>query len=64
MEQKKEIATLEEVRQLVDIFYGKVRKDDILSDIFNGVIQDNWPAHLENMYRFFQTDGRDVPIED
>ncbi|WP_228237746.1 group III truncated hemoglobin [Allomuricauda sp. M10] len=55
MGQKKEIATLGEVRQLVDIFYGKVRKDDILSDIFNGVIQDNWPAHLEKMYRFWQT---------
>ncbi len=51
----KEITTLDDIKQLVDLFYGKVREDDLLADIFNGVIQDNWPAHLEKMYRFWQT---------
>jgi len=55
MPQQKEIKSLEEIKQLVDLFYEKVRKDDLLADIFNGVIQDNWPAHLEKMYRFWQT---------
>ena len=34
---------------------AKVREDDLLADIFNGVIQDRWPEHLDKMYRFWQT---------
>ncbi|MEC8832146.1 MAG: group III truncated hemoglobin [Bacteroidota bacterium] len=55
MTKTKEVESLEEIKQLVDLFYGKVRKDEILADIFNGVIADNWPAHLQKMYRFWQT---------
>ncbi|MDQ3110343.1 MAG: group III truncated hemoglobin [Bacteroidota bacterium] len=51
----REITTLEEVRMLVDAFYGKVQKDDLLSGIFNAVIENRWPEHLEKMYRFWQT---------
>jgi len=43
------------VKLLVDTFYEKVRKDDLLKNIFNNVIQDKWPIHLEKMYRFWQT---------
>ncbi len=55
MSTKKEILSLDEVKLLVDTFYEKVRKDDLLQDIFNNVIQDKWPIHLEKMYRFWQT---------
>ena len=55
MKEKKEIATLEDVKTLVDEFYGKVREDNLLKDIFNERIQDRWPEHLEKMYRFWQT---------
>ncbi|HYG15230.1 MAG TPA: group III truncated hemoglobin [Bacteroidia bacterium] len=51
----KEILTLEGIKLLVDTFYGKVREDDLLADIFNNVIRDNWPVHLEKMYSFWQT---------
>lgn len=51
----KEILTLEDIKLLVDSFYDKVRTDDLLSPVFNSVIKDNWPAHLEKMYRFWQT---------
>lgn len=51
----KEILTLEDIKLLVDSFYDKVRTDDLLSPVFNGVIKDNWPVHLEKMYRFWQT---------
>lgn len=51
----KDITTLEDIRFLVDTFYGKVREDRKLKDIFNNVIQDRWPAHLAKMYRFWQT---------
>lgn len=51
----KEIISIADIRVLVDAFYGKVRKDELLKDIFNNVIGDNWPTHLEKMYRFWQT---------
>lgn len=51
----KDISTLDHIKQMVDLFYGRVRKDDLLKDIFNEVIQERWPEHLEKMYRFWQT---------
>ena len=50
-----DILNLDDVKNLVDTFYGKVRSDGLLSPIFNERIQDNWPVHLEKMYRFWQT---------
>lgn len=51
----KDITTLDDIKTLVDTFYGKVRNDELLKDIFNNVIQDRWPIHLEKMYGFWQT---------
>ena len=55
MTDKKEIATIEEIRLLVDSFYDKVRSDELLGPIFERVIQNRWPVHLDKMYRFWQT---------
>lgn len=52
---KKEIQNIEDIKIIVDTFYGKVREDEMLADVFNNVIQDRWPQHLEKMYRFWQT---------
>ena len=52
---KKEIENIDDVKLLVDTFYGKIREDDLLKDIFNNKIGDRWPQHLEKMYRFWQT---------
>ena len=52
---KNDISNLTDVKLLVDSFYGKVRKDPMLKDIFNNKIEDRWPEHLEKMYRFWQT---------
>ena len=51
----REILTIADVKLLVDEFYNKVRKDDKLADIFNTIIQNRWPEHLEKMYKFWQT---------
>lgn len=51
----KELLKIEDIRLLVDTFYGKVKEDDLLGDVFNNVIQDRWPQHLEKMYTFWQT---------
>ncbi len=52
---KHDIQNIEDIQLLVNSFYGKVREDDLLKDIFNERIQDRWPQHLEKMYRFWQT---------
>lgn len=55
MEPTHDILNLDDVKLLVNSFYDKVRQDELLSPIFNSVIQDNWPRHLEKMYTFWQT---------
>lgn len=52
---KKDIATLEDIKLLVNRFYDNVRKDELLADIFSNKIEDRWPQHLEKMYCFWQT---------
>ncbi|MEE9363304.1 MAG: group III truncated hemoglobin [Cellulophaga sp.] len=51
----KEIENIEDIKFLVDTFYGKIREDALLGDIFNTVIKDKWAVHLEKMYSFWQT---------
>ena len=51
----KDILKLDDVKHLVDSFYGKIREDQLLKDIFNNIIHDRWPEHLEKMYTFWQT---------
>lgn len=55
MSELKEIRDLNDIKTFIDTFYGKVREDELLKDIFNNVINDRWPQHLEKMYTFWQT---------
>lgn len=50
-----DINNLEDIKLLVNTFYGKVRENELLGPIFEKVISNNWEAHLEKMYRFWQT---------
>lgn len=52
---KEEIKDIEQVRKLVDRFYDKVRKDPLLSPVFEERLGNGWEKHLEKMYRFWQT---------
>ena len=47
MNEMKDILTLEDVKRLVDVFYEKVRANDMLAPVFNERIQNLWPEHLE-----------------
>ena len=49
------ILSIEDIKNLVDSFYGKVRKDELIGPIFDERIQDRWPTHLAKMYSFWQT---------
>lgn len=50
-----DILTEADVSVLVNAFYAKVREDVLLGNIFNHVIKDNWPAHLNRMIDFWST---------
>ncbi len=52
---KKDISSLADIQILVDTFYGRIRANELLGHIFNDILKDKWPAHLEKMYRFWQT---------
>lgn len=55
MTEKTDIRSIEDIKVLVNMFYERARASELLSEIFNRVIGDRWPAHLEKMYRFWQT---------
>ena len=50
----KDIENINDIKKMVDIFYGKVRRDNLIGPIFNDKIQDHWPEHLSKLYSFWQ----------
>jgi hemoglobin len=55
MNSTKEIISTYDIKNQVEAFYEKVRKDELIGPVFNERIQDRWPYHLEKMYSFWQT---------
>lgn len=52
----KTIQNRSDVSQLVNLFYAKIRKDELLGPIFNKHIADKeWPAHLSKLTDFWET---------
>ena len=51
--EKGDIRTIEDVRLLVDTFYGRARLDELVGPIFNDTIQDRWPEHLAKIFTQF-----------
>lgn len=52
---RSDIATEEDIKTLVDSFYDKVNKDNLLSPIFNEIAQVEWDHHLPTMYKFWSS---------
>lgn len=50
-----DIETSEDIKTLIDRFYDKVNRDELLAPIFNDVAKVAWAAHLPKMYRFWDT---------
>lgn len=50
---KTDISNKEDIKLLVDTFYGKVQANPILGFIFNDVAQIDWNTHLPHMYNFW-----------
>ena len=54
MKDLKEINSREDVALLVHTFYDKIRRDDVLGPIFNGMIS-NWDEHLDHLTTFWES---------
>lgn len=52
---KQDISTEKDIELMVNSFYAKVNKDDLLSNIFNDFSKVNWDIHLPKMYSFWNT---------
>jgi len=58
----KTIQNRSDVNQLVNVFYAKIRKDDLLGPIFNKhIIDEQWPEHLDKLTDFWETNLFGVP---
>lgn len=51
---KNDITNRSDIQLLVDSFYDKVKKDEVIGYLFNDVAQVNWEQHLPRMYDFWQ----------
>ncbi|MBC8053693.1 MAG: group III truncated hemoglobin [Sphingobacteriaceae bacterium] len=51
----KDLISREDIELLVNAFYQKVQKDDVIGFIFNDVAKVNWEQHLPKMYDFWET---------
>lgn len=50
---KRDIQSRQDIEQLVNSFYEKVKEDDVIGYIFNDVREVNWDTHLPIMYQFW-----------
>lgn len=58
----KAIESRADVSLLVNTFYGKIRKDELLGPVFNGHIADEkWPEHLSKLTDFWETNLFGIP---
>jgi hemoglobin len=52
---KTDIVTKEDIKLMVDSFYSKVNKDELLAPVFNEEAKVDWETHLPKMYAFWGT---------
>jgi len=50
-----DLTTEDDIRLLVDTFYGHVQQDELLGPVFNGFAHVNWASHLPAMYDFWSS---------
>jgi hemoglobin len=50
-----DISSRHDIVQLVDAFYERVGRDELLGPIFNDVARVDWDAHLPRMYDFWDS---------
>lgn len=48
------IETRKDIIQIVDSFYEKVRKDELIGPLFDDVAKVDWEEHLPKLYNFWE----------
>lgn len=51
----KDIENIDDIKKMVNTFYAKVQKDELIGPIFNDKIGGHWAEHLEKLYSFWQS---------
>ena len=52
---KPDISNREDIVNLIDLFYTKVKKDDVIGYFFTDVIPFSWETHIPVMIKFWET---------
>ncbi len=52
---KHDIQSIEDIQLMVNTFYERIQKNEVLGTIFEEKVSGRWPEHLKKMYRFWQT---------
>ena len=52
---KNDIQSTDDIKLMVNTFYQRIQKNEVLGPIFEDRIKGRWEQHLEKMYRFWQT---------
>lgn len=52
---KSDIASRADIEILVNTFYRKVQKDELIAHFFNEVVQLDWNKHIPVMYSFWES---------
>ncbi len=52
---KPDISNREDIVNLIDLFYTKVKKDEMIGYFFTDVIPFNWETHIPIMISFWET---------
>jgi hemoglobin len=55
VEMKQDIVNGSDIQLLVNSFYDRVKKDEVIGHIFSTIIGDDWSHHLPIMYQFWTT---------
>ena len=52
---KRTIENRDDIKLMVEDFYEKVKKDDVIGDIFNNVLYFKWDTHIPIMIDFWES---------
>lgn len=52
---QRELKNREDLIELLDAFYAKVRMDPLIGTVFNDLAKVNWEEHLPKIYNFWDT---------
>lgn len=49
------LATRIDLEKMLDLFYARVRQDELIGPIFNDVAKVDWDEHMAHIYNFWDT---------